>query len=101
MPSGFENVLAPAAELWAPLQYDPSLPAQGRAWGHHLRTVGRLRPGVSVEQATREINALGRAVLERARIRRRMTPRLNSPSPRCRTSSRAASSRRCSPSSAR
>ena len=49
MPSGFENVLAPAAELWAPLQYEIS---QGRAWGHHLRTIGRLGPGVSVDQAS-------------------------------------------------
>jgi hypothetical protein len=32
----FENVLGPKAELWAPLQYDPSLPADGREWGHHL-----------------------------------------------------------------
>jgi hypothetical protein len=24
MPSGFENVLAPSAQLWAPLQYDLS-----------------------------------------------------------------------------
>ena len=63
MPSGFENVLAPAAEVWAPLQYDPSLPAQGREWGHHLRTVGRLRAGVDIDQATREINALGRSVI--------------------------------------
>ena len=61
MPSGFENVLAPAAELWAPLQYGMS---QGRAWGHHLRTVGRLRPGVLVDQATRELDGLGRAVLQ-------------------------------------
>ena len=60
MPGGFENVLAPSAELWAPLQYDMS---QGRAWGHHLRTVGRLRPGVGVDEATQEINGLGRAVL--------------------------------------
>lgn len=60
MPGGFQNVLAPSAELWAPLQYDIS---QGRAWGHHLRTVGRLRPGVSVDQAAREVNALGHAVL--------------------------------------
>ena len=60
MPRGFENVLAPSAELWAPLQYDMS---QGRAWGHHLRTVGRLRPGVGVDRATRELAALGRAVL--------------------------------------
>jgi putative ABC transport system permease protein len=63
MPSGFENVLAPTAALWAPLQYDPSLPSQGREWGHHLRTIGRLRPAVTVDQATREISALGRAVL--------------------------------------
>jgi putative ABC transport system permease protein len=56
MPPGFEDVLAPAAELWAPLQYDMS---QGRAWGHHLRTVGRLRPGIGADQATRELNALG------------------------------------------
>ena len=61
MPKGFENVLSPSAELWAPLQYDMS---QGRAWGHHLRTVGRLRPGTSVDQATQEINELGQSVLD-------------------------------------
>src|SRR5207245_2930510 len=36
MPGAFENVLAPSAEIWAPLQYDISLPPQGREWGHHL-----------------------------------------------------------------
>jgi putative ABC transport system permease protein len=61
MPAGFENVLAPAAELWAPLQYHM---AQGRAWGHHLRTVGRLRPGVSFERASQELTAVGRAVIQ-------------------------------------
>ncbi len=60
MPSGFENVLAPSADLWGPLQYDMSL---GPAWGHHLRTVGRLRSGVRLEQATQEIDALGHEVL--------------------------------------
>ena len=60
MPSRFENVLLPLAEVWAPLQYDLSL---ATAWGHHLRTIGRLRPGVTVDQATREIDALGHAVL--------------------------------------
>lgn len=64
MPAGFENVLAPAVELWAPLQYDMS---QGRAWGHHLRTVGRLRPGVGPVQAAEELDALGRAVLAELR----------------------------------
>ncbi|HEX3159493.1 MAG TPA: ABC transporter permease [Gemmatimonadaceae bacterium] len=64
MPHDFENVLAPSAELWAPLQYDM---AQGVAWGHHLRTVARLRPGVDVEQAAREVDVLGHAVLREQR----------------------------------
>jgi putative ABC transport system permease protein len=63
MPAGFENVLAPAAGLWAPLQYDASLPAQGREWGHHLRTIGRLRAGVGVNQAAQEVNTIGRALV--------------------------------------
>ena len=60
MPNGFENILAPSAELWAPLQYDIS---QGRAWGHHLRTIGRLGTGISADRATQELNGIGRAVL--------------------------------------
>src|SRR5256714_1607679 len=64
MPSGFDDVLAPAAQLWTPLQYDISL---GAAWGHHLRTIGRLRPGISLDQATREIDALAHAVLQERR----------------------------------
>ena len=58
MPPSFENVLAPSAELWAPLQYDPSLPPDSREWGHHLRMVGRLRPGVTKEQANGEVNVI-------------------------------------------
>ncbi len=61
MPARFENVLAPAAELWTPLQYHMS---QGRAWGHHLRLVGRLRPGVGTDEAVRELDAIGNAVLD-------------------------------------
>jgi len=60
MPSGFESVLAPSVQLWAPLQYDI---AQGRAWGHHLQTVARLHPGVSIDHASRDVDAIGRAVL--------------------------------------
>jgi putative ABC transport system permease protein len=56
MPPSFENVLAPEAQLWSPLQYNPSLPADGREWGHHLRMVGRLSPGVSKEQAGSELD---------------------------------------------
>jgi putative ABC transport system permease protein len=57
MPAAFENLLAPEAQIWAPLQYDDSLPVDGREWGHHLRMVGRLRPGVTTAQARKELNA--------------------------------------------
>ena len=58
MPSGFENVLAPEAQLWAPLQYNPLLPPDGREWGHHLRMAGRLRSGVSRDQARSELDVI-------------------------------------------
>ena len=69
MPGRFENVLAPSAQLWMPLQYDASLPADGREWGHHLRMVGRLRPGVGLERAARELALIARTpVAEFARV---------------------------------
>ena len=61
MPRQFENVLAPNAGLWAPMQYD----LREYSWGHHLRTVARLKPGVGIDQASREVDALGRALAKR------------------------------------
>jgi len=58
MPGTFENVLAPSAELWAPLQYNPSLPSDGREWGHHLRLVARLQSGVTVQRAQSELTSI-------------------------------------------
>jgi putative ABC transport system permease protein len=58
MPGTFENVLAPSAEIWAPLQYDPSLPSQGREWGHHLRLIGRRDPATTAEAARRELESI-------------------------------------------
>jgi putative ABC transport system permease protein len=55
MPARFENVLAPAADIWAPLQYNPALPADGREWGHHLRVVGRLAAGANAGTAANEL----------------------------------------------
>ena len=46
MPATFENVLSPSAEIWSALQYDATLPTNGREWGHHLHMIGRLREGV-------------------------------------------------------
>jgi len=61
MPKAFENVLDPAAELWSPLQYDMS---QGRAWGHHLRMVGRLRSGISREQARGDLDVISHGLVQ-------------------------------------
>ena len=58
MPADFDDVLEPAAELWAPLQYDVSLPPDGREWGHHLRMVARLREGTNRGQARGEADAI-------------------------------------------
>ena len=58
MPAGFENVLAPSTEIWSLLQYDATLPAQGREWGHHLRMVGRLRAGMGTDQARAELDQI-------------------------------------------
>jgi putative ABC transport system permease protein len=57
MPSSFDNVLDPSAEFWSPLQYDAGNigSQQTREWGHHLRMVGRLRAGVSKDQARSDL----------------------------------------------
>src|SRR5437879_1409696 len=66
MPRSFENVLAPSSELWSPLQYDPrhitNLDTQ--EWGHHLRMMGRLRPGLGTDQAKRELDTIAHAPVE-------------------------------------
>ena len=57
MPAGFDNVMAPSAEFWSPLQYDKGniVSPQTREWGHHLRMVGRLKTGVSLLQARNDL----------------------------------------------
>jgi len=62
LPSAFENVLNPLAELWSPLQYDSRniTSVQTREWGHHLRMVGRLRSDLGSEQARRELDTIAR-----------------------------------------
>jgi putative ABC transport system permease protein len=63
MPATFENVLAPSADVWSPLQYDASLPPGGREWGHHLRMVGRLRAGVRIGRVDEELDAIARTTV--------------------------------------
>jgi putative ABC transport system permease protein len=61
MPGGFENLLAPSAQLWAPLQYGESFAPQTREWGHHLRMVGRLRSGLDRSGAAEELATIARS----------------------------------------
>jgi putative ABC transport system permease protein len=62
MPPGFDNVLAPGAEIWTPLQYDAGHVTQFETaeWGHHLEMLGRVRSNGAVEQAKRELDAVAR-----------------------------------------
>ena len=61
MPRGFENVLAPTTEIWRPLQYDTTLPPQGREWGHHLRMIGRIVPQTAIGAATADLDQIANA----------------------------------------
>lgn len=55
MPRGFQ-FLDSKIGVWVPIQFTPEqLAARGR---HYLRTVARLKPGVTVEQANAETRAL-------------------------------------------
>lgn len=58
MPEDFQDLAAAtfyeAPELWAPLAYDLSLPWACRTC-QHLRGIGRLLPGASLESATSEL----------------------------------------------
>ncbi len=61
MPATFENVVAPLAQIWAPLQYASVFGPEDREWGHHLRVVARLRRGVTIADASRELDRVARA----------------------------------------
>jgi putative ABC transport system permease protein len=64
LPAAFENVLSPASDVWAPLQYNPALPADGREWGHHLHMIGRLKPGIDNQQAASEMTVILRSLAQ-------------------------------------
>jgi putative ABC transport system permease protein len=54
MPRGF--AFPSEAALWTPLAFDPTLKAM--RGGHYLDVVARLRPGVTVESASRDMAAI-------------------------------------------
>jgi hypothetical protein len=60
MPAGFEDIPGTSSELWTTLQYASVLPSEGPEWGHNLRAIARLREGVSLDQARRELATIAR-----------------------------------------
>jgi putative ABC transport system permease protein len=63
MPPSFENVLDPAVDIWAPLPYRLNAPFQSAEWGHHLHMVARLRRGVTLDQARRDVVSIAHSPL--------------------------------------
>src|SRR5580704_466921 len=66
MPRGFEFPPGEVdkAEMWAPLQLDPIKP--GSRGSHYLYLLGRLKPGVTPQQAQAEFEAYETAMGEKA-----------------------------------
>jgi putative ABC transport system permease protein len=58
MPRAFDHVWRPETRIWRPLGYNPSLPADGREWGHHLQMFARLSPGIPLETARRDFASI-------------------------------------------
>lgn len=60
LPRDFEDVVAPESDIWTLLQLDPPVGFGGSSWGHWLHIVARLRPGVTVAAAQRDLDAIAR-----------------------------------------
>lgn len=62
MPSSFESLLSPAAQMWSPLRYEVS-----QSWAcrtcRHLRMVVRLKGGVSSAQASDDLQRVSEAIV--------------------------------------
>jgi len=61
MPAGFENVLAPSTDIWAPPRYRRPPPENGPEWGNHMTMVGRLAPSASLGSSRQDLNVIARA----------------------------------------
>jgi hypothetical protein len=59
MPPGFEHsILWGPIDLWQPLSFTPE--AKSNRGGNYLSSFGRLKPGVTIQQAEQSMIALGR-----------------------------------------
>lgn len=60
MPKSFANVLAPAADVWTPMEPRVGADFNSSSWGHHFTLVGRLNERSSVGAASRELLGIGK-----------------------------------------
>jgi putative ABC transport system permease protein len=58
-PAGFRDFFSRQAELWTPLAFEPEQFGDDRRTNEFLQFVGRVRPGMSVDLAARDMRALG------------------------------------------
>jgi putative ABC transport system permease protein len=59
MPPSFHDFYMRQADLWAPLAFEPEQFADDRRTNEFLRMIARLKANVAVEQAARDMTALG------------------------------------------
>ena len=53
LPDGFDDPLEPGVDIWTPVGLQPG---GGNSWGNsYLSAIGRLKPGVTLEQAKAEV----------------------------------------------
>ena len=57
MPEGFRDTLRRQADAWVPLSFKPEQRADDRRTNEFLGMIGRLRAGIDVQQATRDMHA--------------------------------------------
>jgi len=64
MPPGYADPLADSVDAWVPFDLTPGKDASN-AGNHYLSVVARLRPGVTIERAQAELDALGTTLAQR------------------------------------
>ena len=90
LPAGFR--FPAEVDLWLPADLDGKNPSRT---SHNYDAVGRLRDGVTVEQANRDISAIARRIHDDVERAGRLPAQGRQWSSRCRTRSRARLARRC------
>jgi len=66
MPAGFQ-FLNPETELWVPVAFTPHQLSEDERGSHWLNVLARLKPGVTLQQARTEMDAIARRIQQQHR----------------------------------